>query len=44
VLDLRRFDNVYMKLSGLNHFATDALYLAPCRSPGASFGSLVRTT
>lgn len=24
VLDLARFDNVYMKLSGLNHFATDA--------------------
>ncbi|MBX3001334.1 MAG: amidohydrolase family protein [Caldilineaceae bacterium] len=23
VLDLARFDNVYMKLSGLNHFATD---------------------
>lgn len=24
VLDLARFDNVYMKLSGLNHFAADA--------------------
>jgi L-fuconolactonase len=24
VLDLARFENVYMKLSGLNHFATDA--------------------
>ena len=29
VLGLARFDNVYMKLSGLNHFATDApLYLS----------------
>jgi len=29
VLGLGRFDNVYMKLSGLNHFATDApLYLS----------------
>jgi predicted TIM-barrel fold metal-dependent hydrolase len=29
VLDLARFDNVYMKLSGLNHFAQDApLYLS----------------
>lgn len=28
VLDLARFDNVYMKLSGLNHFSSDApLYL-----------------
>ena len=29
VLDLADFDSVYMKLSGLNHFATDApLYLS----------------
>ena len=29
VLDLADFDTVYMKLSGLNHFATDApLYLS----------------
>ena len=31
VLDLARFDNVYMKLSGLNHFATDEpLYESAC--------------
>ena len=29
VLDLAHFDHVYMKLSGLNHFASDApLYLS----------------
>jgi L-fuconolactonase len=32
VLDLARFDNVYMKLSGLNHFATDAPLYESARS------------
>jgi L-fuconolactonase len=32
VLDLAHFDNVYMKLSGLNHFATDAPLYESARS------------